>query len=75
MSHELRRVLIDLRDERMLEAFQAERLSISDDPLCPGEKAKPVSVRSLVENYFLPSLERAGLRRLGSTMRHTSAVY
>jgi hypothetical protein len=65
-------VLIDLRDERMLEAFQAERLSISDDLLCPVEKAKPVSVRSLVENYFLPSLERAGLRRFRfHDMRHT----
>jgi integrase len=72
MSRELRRVLINLRDERMLEAFQAGRLSISDDLLFPGEKANPVSVRSLVENYFLPSLERAGLRRFRfHDMRHT----
>jgi len=72
MSRELRRVLMDLRDERMLEAFQAGRQSISDDLLFPGEKANPVSVRSLVENYFLPSLERAGLRRFRfHDMRHT----
>jgi hypothetical protein len=72
MSRELRRVLIDLRDERMLEAFQAGRPSISDDLLFPPEKANPVSVRSLVENGFLPSLERAGLRRFRfHHMRHT----
>jgi len=72
MSRELRQVLIDLRDERMLEAFQAGRPSISDDLLFPGEGVNPVSVRSLVENYFLPSLERAGLRRFRfHDMRHT----
>ena len=47
----------------MLEAFQVGRLSISDDLFFPEEKANPVTVRSLVENYFLLSLERAGLRR------------
>jgi hypothetical protein len=67
MSRELRR-LIDLRDERMLEAFQAGRPSIFDDLLFSGEKANPVSVRSLVENYFLPSLEHAGLDGSGSTI-------
>jgi hypothetical protein len=58
MSHELRRELIDLRDERMLEAFQAELLSISDDLLCPGEKAKPVS-RSILGRELLLALPRA----------------
>ena len=72
ISRELRRVLLDLRDERMLEAFQAGRSSIADDLLFRGEKGNPISVRTLVENYFLPSLERAGLRRFRfHDMRHT----
>jgi hypothetical protein len=72
MSRELRRVLIDLRDGRMLEAFQAGRPWISDDLLFPGEKANPVSFRSLVEKGFRPSRDRAGLRRFRCCdMRHT----
>ena len=72
ISRELRRVLLDLRDERMLEAFQSGRTSIGDDLLFRGEKTNPISVRTLVENYFLPCLERAGLRRFRfQDMRHT----
>jgi integrase len=41
VSRELRRVLIDLRDERMLEAFQSERPSISDDLFVSRRKGKP----------------------------------
>jgi integrase len=63
MSKELRQALMELRDARMLEAFQAGMPSIADDLVFPGEKSNPVSVRTLSENYFLPALERANLRR------------
>jgi integrase len=71
MSKELRQALMELRDARMLEAFQAGMPSIADDLVFPGEKG-PVSVRTLSENYFLPALERANLRRFRfHDLRHT----
>jgi hypothetical protein len=61
-----------LRDQRLLEAFAAGRASIVDDLVFPGECGNPVSVRNLSENYFLPSLERANLRRFRfHDLRHT----
>jgi integrase len=63
MSKKLRQALMALRDARMLEAFQAGMPSIADDLVFPGEKSNPISVRTLSENYFLPALERANLRR------------
>jgi integrase len=72
MSKDLRQALMELRDERMLEAFQSGAPSIADDLVFPGEKSNPISVRSLSENYFLPSLERANLRRFRfHDLRHT----
>jgi hypothetical protein len=66
-------VLVDLRNKRMNEAREQGRTSIADDLLFPGEvKERPVSVRSLGENYFEPILEKAGLRRFTfHDMRHT----
>jgi hypothetical protein len=55
MSRERRRVLTDLGDERMLEAFQAGRLSISNDLLFPGERAYPRQ-RSIVGGKLLLAL-------------------
>jgi integrase len=71
MSKELRQALMELRDARMLEAFQAGMPSIADDLVFPGEKG-PVSVRTLSESYFLRALERANLRRFRfHDLRHT----
>ena len=56
----------------MLEAFQSGTPSVADDLVFPGEKSSPISVRALSENYFLPSLERANLRRFRfHDLRHT----
>ena len=72
VSRELRHVLLELRDQRLLEAYQQGRSSIVDDLLFPGEDGKPLRARKLVESYFLPSLERAGLRRFRfHDLRHT----
>jgi integrase len=61
-----------LRDQRLLEAFAAGRASIADDLVFPGEGCNPVSMRNLSENYFLPALERANLRRFRfHDLRHT----
>jgi len=72
MSRELRSTLEELRDQRLLEAFAAGRASIAEDLVFPGEGGNPVSVRNLSENYFLPALERANLRRFRfHDLRHT----
>jgi integrase len=57
---------------RMLGASQAGMPLIADDLVFPGEKSTPISVRTLSENYLLPSLERANLRRFRfHDLRHT----
>jgi len=72
MSRELRQELLSLRDTRMLEAFQLANISIADDLVFPGEDANPISPRTIGERYFLPTLERAGLRRVRfHDLRHT----
>ena len=73
MSRELREVLLAMRDERLFKAWQGGRSSISDDLVFPGEDAaRPISVRTLSESYFLPALEHANLRRFRfHDLRHT----
>ena len=73
MSRELRKALLDTRDARLLEAFAQGHDNISDDLLFPGATGgHPVSVRTLVESYYQPVLEKAGLRRFRfHDLRHT----
>jgi integrase len=73
MSRELREAVLARRDERLMQAWQRGATSISDELVFPGETtARPISVRTLSENYFLPSLERANLRRFRfHDLRHT----
>ncbi len=73
MSRELREVLLAARDERLLKAWQNGRNSISDELVFPGEdQAKPISVRTVSERYFLPALEQANLRHFRfHDLRHT----
>jgi integrase len=73
MSRELREVLLARRDERLLTAWQNGRNSIADELVFPGgTETRPISVRNLSENYFLPALEHANLRRFRfHDLRHT----
>jgi integrase len=53
-------------------SFFTPKPSLSDDLVFPGEDANPISPRTIGERYFLPTLERAGLRRVRfHDMRHT----
>lgn len=63
MSNDLRRTLLELHDQRLLGPFVQGRTSIADELLFTGEDGNPLRVRKVVESYFLPALERAGLRR------------
>lgn len=72
MSRELRRVLLDLRAQRLLQAHKQGRASIAGDLVFPDKDGKPLRARKLLESYFVPLLQRAGLRRFRfHDLRHT----
>jgi integrase len=74
LSKELRSVLLELRDPRILEAFarHGERASISEELVFHDRNGSPVRARKVVETHFLPVLERAGPRRFRfHDLRHT----
>ena len=72
MSRQLRVVLIELRDERMLEAFLNGKKNIADDLVFPSEVGTVLQPENLYHRYFLPILEHARLRRIRlHDLRHT----
>ena len=72
MSRQLRAVLIELRDRRLLEAFLKDKKSISDDLVFPSEAGTVLQPENLYHRYFLPVLDHAGLRRIRlHDLRHT----
>jgi integrase len=72
MSRELRRVLIEMFDRRLLEAHQQGKTSIADELVFPGDDGNPLRARKLLESYFVPMLERASLRHFRfHDLRHT----
>ena len=72
MSRELRSVLLELRDKRMLEAFLEGETSIAEDLVFPSTAGTVLDQSNLTNYQFLPCLERAGLRRFRfHDLRHT----
>jgi integrase len=72
MSRELRRVLLELRDKRMLEAFLKGKTSIAEDLVFPSKAGTVLDQSNLTNYQFLPCLDRAGLRRFRfHDLRHT----
>jgi integrase len=63
MSRELRGVLLELRDKRMLEAFMKGKTSIAEDLVFPSKAGTVLDQSNLTNYQFLPCLDRAGLRR------------
>ena len=65
-------MLVEFRDQRLLEAHKEGRTSIADDLVFPGKDGTPLRSRRLLDTYFVPVLERAGLRRFRfHDLRHT----
>ena len=72
LSRELRRVLLELRDKRMLEAFMSGKTSIADELIFPSKAGTVLDPSNLFHYHFLPCLELAGLRRFRfHDLRHT----
>ena len=72
VSRELRQILLELRDKRMLEAFMKGETTIADDLVFPSKAGTVLDHNNLVHYHFHPCLERAGLRRFRfHDLRHT----
>jgi len=72
LSRQLRRVLLELRDRKMVEAFANGRSSVADDFVFPAREGGVLDPDNLIKRYFLPSIEAAGLRRFRfHDLRHT----
>jgi integrase len=72
MSRELRRVLMQHRDDRLVKALAKGKSDISDDLVFPSEAGTPTEMNNFSERVFKPSLAGAGLRRIRfHDLRHT----
>src|SRR5580692_7642154 len=72
LSRELRRVLIELRDKRLLEAFLKGKNDISDELVFPSPDGSILDPDNLYHRLFLPVLTRAGIRKIRlHDLRHT----
>ena len=72
LSRELRAVLIELRDKRLLEAFLEGRNDISDEQVFPSPDGSILDPDNLYHRYFLPVLTKAGIRKIRlHDLRHT----
>ena len=63
-SRQLRQVLLDLRDQRLLAAFAQSKMSITDDPVFSSRTGTGLDPTNLVHYFFLPCVERTGLRKI-----------
>jgi integrase len=72
MSRELRRVLIELRDQRLLEAFLKGKEDISHELVFRSPDGAILDPDNLYYRYFQPVLAKAGLRKIRlHDLRHT----
>lgn len=72
LSRELRRVLIELRDKRLLEAFLKGKNDISGDLVFPSPEGSLLDPDNLYHRYFQPVLTKTGLRKIRlHDLRHT----
>ena len=72
MSRELRRVLLEVRDNRLIKAFADGKPDISDELVFPSEVGTPIEMNNFSQRVFKPLLASAGLRRIRfHDLRHT----
>jgi integrase len=72
LSRELRRVLVELRDKRLLEAYLKGKNDISDELVFRSPHGVILDPDNLYHRIFLPVLAKAGIRRIRlHDLRHT----
>jgi integrase len=72
LSRELRKVLIELRDKRLLEAFLIGKSNIADELVFHSPEGTILDPDNLYHRYFLPVVTNAGLRKIRlHDLRHT----
>ena len=74
MSRQLRAVLLEIREQRLLEAMLKDEFSISEEPVFPSPSGKMLDASNLRKRVLLPAIQHAGLRRFRiHDLRHTFA--
>ncbi|SPE29813.1 Putative Phage integrase (fragment) [Acidobacteriia bacterium SbA2] len=64
ISREVRRVLLQLRDDRLVKAFTEGKSDISDVLVFPSEAGTPIEMNNFSERVFKPLVSHAGLRQI-----------
>jgi len=74
LSKQLRFALLEARDARMLSVYLKGKSSVSDELVFPSEAGSVLDHSNVYSRYFLPAIERAGLRHFRiHDLRHTFA--
>jgi integrase len=72
MSRELRRVLLELRDERLVAVFAEGKFDLSGALVFPSDAGTPIEMNNFCQRVFHPVTTQAGLRRIRfHDLRHT----
>ena len=72
LSRELKKVLAELRDKQLLEAFLKGKEDISKDLVFPSPAGTILDPDNLFHRYFQRVLAKAGLRKIRlHDLRHT----
>ncbi len=72
LSRALRRVLVELRDKRLLEAYLKGKNDISGELVFRSPEGTILDPDNLYQRVFLPVLAKAGIRRIRPhDLRHT----
>ncbi len=72
LSKQLRQILLQIRDARLVDAYAVGKATIADDLVFPSRVGTVLDPDNLYHYHFLPALAKAGLRKFRlHDLRHT----